>query len=364
MKTRFGTLICAAMLLVLPCFAQSENKIETGTLNGAAFRIEVPANWNQGLVMYCHGYEVAGTKSAFDNRQNPLREIFLKRGFAVAQSAYSTQGWAVKEGVEDTEALRRYFAAKYGQPRETIVLGHSMGGVITVATIERYPEVYDGALPMCGPLVPSVNGLQRRVFDMLVTFEYFFPDTVGPVVNLPQGAKLDTAKVRAAIETAPEKGAMFARRFLLANAGEIPPVLTFFYEINRELQQRAGGNPFDNRNTIYGGFDDDAAVNRGVKRYAADAKAQQYVRQYYSATGRIADPVLTIHTTYDPLVTAADVLEYEAIARVAGTQDLFAAQFVVARGHCNFTPVQTGAAFDALLAWVREHKRPASGEVK
>jgi hypothetical protein len=33
-------------------------------------------------------------------------------------------------------------------------------------------------------------------------------------------------------------------------------------------------------------------------------------------------------------------------------------------GHCNFTPAHTGSAFDALLAWAREGKRPAAGEQK
>ena len=35
-----------------------------------------------------------------------------RRGFAFAESGYSANGWAVKEGIEDTEALRRYFVTK------------------------------------------------------------------------------------------------------------------------------------------------------------------------------------------------------------------------------------------------------------
>ncbi len=101
-----------ALLLLcfsLTTFAQT-SKIETGEINGAPFRIEVPVNWNKGLVMYCHGYETVGSKNNIaDAKPNPMRDEFIKRGFAVAQSAYSTQGWAVKEGVEDTEALRKYF---------------------------------------------------------------------------------------------------------------------------------------------------------------------------------------------------------------------------------------------------------------
>jgi pimeloyl-ACP methyl ester carboxylesterase len=354
-------LIALWLTCSLVTFAQ-DNKVESGTINGANFRIEVPANWNNGLVMYCHGYALAGSTPNLDGGK-PLRDVFLSRGFAVAQSAYSVQGWAVKEAVEDTEALRKYFVAKYGAPKETIVLGHSMGGVITLATIEKYPEVYDGALPMCGPLNVSLNGLQERVFDMLVTFDFQFPNVVGTLANLPKGARLDMAKVKAALEAALDKAVMFAKRYSIA-VNDLPGTLAFWYEINRELQVRTGGNPFDNRNTIYDGFDDDVAVNRGVKRYTADAKAREYLRQHYAPTGRISDPVLTIHTTYDPLIPGRYISEYNSIANVAGTQDLFVAKFVVAKGHCTFTPAQTGAAFDELLKWVREKKKPEAGEVK
>jgi len=269
----------------------------------------------------------------------------------------------VKEGIEDTEALRRYFVAAYGQPRETLVVGHSMGGLIALATLEKYPEIYDGALPLCGPLNVSLHGLQERVFDMLVMFDYLFPAVVGPLVKPPQEAALEQAKVKAALEAAPQKATLFAQRFGLASR-DIPAVLASRYELNRELQVRSGGNPFDNRNTLYEGFDDDAALNRGVKRYAADPQARDYLRRYYTSTGRIADPMLTLHTTYDPLVPGREVNQYDDIATEAGTQDLFVAHFAVADGHCSFTPAQLDTAFAELLQWVRERKKPAAGELK
>ena len=70
-------------LLLLCCtftaFAQT-SKIETGEINGAPFRIEVPANWNKGLVMYCHGYETVGAKTnVADPKPNPIRDEFINR---------------------------------------------------------------------------------------------------------------------------------------------------------------------------------------------------------------------------------------------------------------------------------------------
>jgi hypothetical protein len=63
-------------------------------------------------------------------------------------------------------------------------------------------------------------------------------------------------------------------------------------------------------------------------------------------------------------VLGTDVSAYEVQASLAGTSDRFVARFVEARGHCNFTAAQTGSAFDALLAWARDGKRPAAGEQK
>ena len=54
------------------------------------------------------------------------------RGFAVIQSAYSATGWAVEEGVADTERLRKHFVATHGAPKETFASGMSMGGTLTV----------------------------------------------------------------------------------------------------------------------------------------------------------------------------------------------------------------------------------------
>ena len=79
-------------------------------------------------------------------------------------------------GVVDTNALARYFHAMFGPTERTYIIGHSMGGHVTGAAIEMFPNVkcppgplgklcnfiaewlgvvsggqrYDGAVPMCG----------------------------------------------------------------------------------------------------------------------------------------------------------------------------------------------------------------------
>jgi pimeloyl-ACP methyl ester carboxylesterase len=336
--------------------------VDRGVINGAPFYIQIPEQWNKGLVLYTHGYTVVGAPPPNPDspRTRALRDVFLSRGFAFAASDYSAQGWAVKEAIEDTEALRRYFVSRYGAPADTYITGHSMGGHITMAIIERYPEAYQGALPMCGPLGPAIEFLNTGPFDMLVTFEALFPGTIGSPYEPGAGTG---NKVKAALAAAPERAAKYAQRYG-RTVEQLPDALSLFHRVVAELKQRAGGEPFDNRNRIYVGFGDDVTLNRSVERYAAVPAAREYVRQYATPTGRITDPILTIHTTSDALVLGSDVTAYDIPAALAGTSDRFVARFVEADGHCNFTPAQTGNAFDALLAWVRDGTRPAAGEQK
>lgn len=56
-----------------------------GVLEGAAYRIEVPANWNGRLVMYAHGY--AGEGSALNVTNPSIRRYLIQNGYAWARPA-------------------------------------------------------------------------------------------------------------------------------------------------------------------------------------------------------------------------------------------------------------------------------------
>jgi pimeloyl-ACP methyl ester carboxylesterase len=345
----------------------AEAVVDTGTIAGAPYRIEIPAGWNGGLVMYAHGYEIAGTPfEPLAPRHARFREAFTSRGFAFAQSWYRAYGWAVQEGIDDTEALRRHFIGRYGAPDSTFVTGHSMGGLITVATIEGRPEAYDGALPLCGVLSPALEWM-RTMFDLLVSFDYLYPGvlTTSPrgLVDLPAAPAPPRDTIVAAVRADPERVETLANRYAL-HPRSIPGLVWFFTAIYREMVERAGGNPFDNRGTVYRGLGNDTTSARGVRRYAADPAAVEYLRTRYTPTGRVSDPVFAVHTTYDATVPPEQMDRYRTLAQLAGNADRFAAAYVIADGHCNFTPAQVGAAFDALRAWAATGQRPAEGELR
>jgi len=140
-----GSLI-ALLCVALGCSAQEAGSVaqatkqsaavETGMLDGAAYRIDIPANWNHGLVVYFHGYAVTPVQLPARDPIAPQLRQFLDRGYAVAQSAYSSTGWAVEQAIADGERLRAQFGAKHGKPRETYVAGMSMGGTLTVMSLD------------------------------------------------------------------------------------------------------------------------------------------------------------------------------------------------------------------------------------
>ena len=64
----------------------------SGELQGAPWRLDVPADWNGDLVMLAHGYEPVGMPRATPMAANDGTAPLLAAGYAVAQSAYASQG--------------------------------------------------------------------------------------------------------------------------------------------------------------------------------------------------------------------------------------------------------------------------------
>jgi pimeloyl-ACP methyl ester carboxylesterase len=362
-------ILAALAPILLASLASAAPKVEVGTINGAAFRIDIPENWNGGLVVYCHGYNASPVTYKAEVAI-PFLAAFTDQGYAVAQSGYATGGWAVQEAAVDTESLRRYFVAKYGVPKEIYLTGHSMGGFLTMMLMEMYPTIYDAALPMCGPLAASESFQSRGAFDAVVLFSYYFPGILPDPTKIPKdfvkgtGDRALNAKITAALESAPEKAAALRHQNNLKSNKDLAGTLTFLVYLVKELDERSGGNPFDNRNVIYSGTLDDNKLNSEIPRYAADPKAVAYLRANYTPTGKITKPMLAIHTSYDPLVPVTIPNTYSTLVELAGTQSLFVQQFVKHDGHCAILPAEISRGFSELREWKTSGTRPVGGELK
>lgn len=365
MLRKMGSFLLVGCIAALTHAAEVKGPVtEEGTLEGAPFLIEIPEKWNGGLVMYAHGYAVVYQTPQY-NRM--IVDIGKTQGFAVAQSLYSKQGWAAEQGVLETEALRKYFVKKYGETSPTIIAGHSQGASITFETIERFPKEYDGALPMCGTPEPALKFFKERIFDMRVLFDYYFPGLPGTAVEFPDGEATMPkilGKAQELVNADPKKAEEFIRLVDLPDVQSIGQVIGFWSEILRELQTRAGGNAFDNRDTIYSGSSNDAELNRNVKRFAGDPKAMEYVKAWVTIDAHIEDPVLAVHTLVDQLIPTRSPKYYETLTELAGTRDKYVQLWVDRVGHCAFSPEETAEALRMLVAWIEDGAKPTPGELK
>ncbi len=350
-------------LLIPAGFLTAQNKIDTGELNGANYRIDMPANWNGTLIMYCHGY--AATPGRFNDRPIPLAEVFVSQGYAVAQSGYASGGWTVKEAFENTEELQRFFLRKYGPAKEVFIMGHSMGGFLTMMTMERTAGEYKGGLALCGPLSSSTEFMNRGAFDGYVLFDYYFPGILPDPARIleikqPTGLR-DT--ILAALKTKPEAAQALVRYGHLKSEMDLANDTVFAYGMIRELTQRAGGLPFENQDMVYTIEGDYNTLNDNIKRYKAAPQAAAYIAAWYTPTGNLTAPMLAVHTTYDPLVPTWIPDRYIGLTRTAGASSRFVQQYVKHDGHCVITPQETLDAFKELKAWTDGGRVPQGGIV-
>jgi pimeloyl-ACP methyl ester carboxylesterase len=355
--------VIASLLVALLGTAQAAPVTDNASLDGVAYRIDVPDNWNHELVVFYHGYSVDPV--TFPALISPMFEPLLQRHYAVLQSAYSQTGWAVEQGYADTEKLRRYFEKKYGKPQRAFVMGMSMGGTLTVMTIEKKLDVYAGVLSLCGALEPT-DRLMQRDFALRAAFDYYFPDLLGPLVPVPADYTPTDALIAKINHAFAEKPAAMHDLLHLYGAADernFAPVIAFIGTDTVEMQHRAGGNPFGNAQFIYTGTSNDFALNDGVKRYRADPKAAAYVAKWYTPTGNLTRPFLALHDTGDPLVPASSAYEYSLIAQRAGHGDNFVQQYVNREGHCVFSPQEIATAFDELSDWIDRARSPESGRL-
>ena len=359
---RDGFLIAAAWMIVgaaMPAPADgpepkpAAGPMDTaGTLRGSPYRIDIPADWNGELVMLLHGYEPKGVPRETPWPGNEAAPVFLQRGYAVAAPAYSAQGWAVAEALPDIERLRRHFAATYGEPTRTWLAGFSMGGHLALASLERHGRAYDGALSLCGVNMPAETVFGEAILTPLVAFGYFFPDAMplasGGLADPNSPPMLDPAAIEAALKTDEATASLLAARLQIPRSG-LAGALMLNYLVLREMQQRAGGFPIDNSEAVYAGFGDDAAFNKGVRRYTGSPAAIAYAHANADLTGRIDDPVVLLSNNADPTVPARYDAVYPKLVRAAGQADELIVLPAVGEGHCDFTGEQIGAAFETLV---------------
>ncbi len=350
-----------------------------GMLGRAAYRIEIPDSWNGELVLYAHGFAGFGTEVAVENIPRPLREYLITRGYAWAASSYSENGYVPGIGADDTLALKRHFAATFGEPTRTYLVGASMGGNVVTLALEHHIGEYDGGLALCGAL----GGIEQ--IDYLISWvalaEYFsgltFPigepgADLAPIFLTQLPLRLGTPQLPTAA------GRRFASAVKYLTGGPRPFFAEGFaeqYLVNfglamvdpgrRLLVARAATNA-DHVYTIDPGLGvTPEELNAGVRRFAPDPTARNAEAHpdAVPTTGRLSAPLLTLHNTGDLFVPISLEQSYLAKARAAGTADLLVQRAIRAGGHCRFSAEELTTAFEDLVRWVRDGVRPAGDDL-
>ena len=152
--------------------------------DGATYVIDVPQVWNKTLVLYSHGYVIAGGENpAADVGDGSTGYYLLTHGYALAGSSYSTTGWSVHEAIPDQIATLDVFQSLVGTPSRTIAWGHSLGGMITAGLVQEYPGRFSAALPMCGVIGGGV-GVWNQFLDSAFAFNVLVAGGSLQLVNL------------------------------------------------------------------------------------------------------------------------------------------------------------------------------------
>jgi len=375
----------------------SNVRLLTGTLtDGAVYKIEVPAHWNGTLFLYSHGYVVPGASNPAQDVGDPVTGGWLLgHGYALAGSSYASAGWAIQQALPDQIATLNAFDSRVGRPSRTIAWGHSLGGIITAGLIQRYPKRFVGALPMCGVLSGAVATWNTALdsafaFKVLIAPSVVLTHITNPVGNLG----IANAAARAAQQSAQGR----ARLALVAALTDIPgwyaPLsrepaardyagqeanqfqwatnvdFPFVFALRADLEARAGGDPSWNTGVDYAldfARSADAAEVRALYRAAglnlsqdlkrlnsaprikAKPSAVRYLERNIIFDGKLAIPVLTMHTIGDGLVVPENEQAYSQVVAAAGHSSLLRQIFVHRAGHCAFTPAETITAAQRLL---------------
>ncbi len=362
-----------------------------GVHQGAGWRIEVPANWNGDLVLYAHGF-VSGANLNL-NVQNPsLRTHFINNGYAWAASSYRANGYVPGIGATDTYELLKLFAnvagknheggetGDSGKPNRVYLFGVSMGGHVIGNAIEKWPNAFDGALPVCG-----VMG-DNTLFDYFMDVYLVAETLVGNEPTIPSPANYATVgSVATRAQLGPnypsvlnETGEIFKQVIKNRTGGERPTFnqgWTGPVGGNFIFSQAFAGPAQTNRDTVYQ-FDDDPTLSAEEQLFN-----ETILRTHYEPTarnpwgiktettnspairGNITIPVLTLHTLGELFVPFSMQQIYAQRVAEEGRSDLLVQRAIRATGHCSFVAAELTTGFNDLVAWVVDGVKPEGDDI-
>jgi len=382
---------CAATAVASTAADTDGRRSLTGSIDGAAYRIEVPERWNGTLVLYSHGYYPPGFPSfglPVTNRPPDRSETeawLLEHGYALAASQFKEggTGYQIESALQDQTALLDYFSGEVGRPRRTVATGQSLGATIAVLLAERNPGRFDGVATMCGGYDPQ--GMFNAVLDMNFAIKTLLAPGQDIDLVRPSDAAASTEALVQAIQqalTTPQGRARLSLAGAFNNVvgwydahGPQPTDLTEWIRQQAswlqnayvlglgpgarvDLERKAGGNPSFNAGVDYRrqlarsarrdivrrayreaglSLRDDLDQLADAPRITADPASVDYTYRYGVPQGRTPVPVITMHSTGDGGAVPDHERWYAAQVRRAGDPGKLRQLYVERGNHCSFS---------------------------
>jgi pimeloyl-ACP methyl ester carboxylesterase len=337
--------------------------------HGALWMHCIPAGWTGDLVIYAHGYVANVPANPLDFYNLTFAGVSLPalvqgQGSAFATTSYRRNGLAALEGIDDIRELIAAFPAAAGRaPRRVYVIGVSEGGLVATLLAERSPELISGALATCGPIGDFKR--QTEYFgDFRVLFDYFYPGVLPTSpISIPGTLMTDWASpsstyqlsvtnaLHANLITASQlistTHAAVDRNNLATIVTTTLDVLWYNVFATNDAIQKLGGNPYGNSTRVYTGSFNDTQLNTQIQRFTASPIALAHLAGY-ETTGNLRAPLVTMHTTDDPVIPYWHEDLYREKVPLALRRNLRQIE-VFSYGHCAFSQFDALSAFNQLV---------------
>jgi pimeloyl-ACP methyl ester carboxylesterase len=164
------------------------------TSDTAPYMLMTPANFNGTVYLYSHGYRnnvplpatlsaATGFPTTVVNSPEPapggnaqIIGALLAKGYAVMGSGFARQGWNADSAIKTNVELIGVFKKQYPKTTKVVAWGNSLGGFITQALAEKYPDLISAAAPLC--MASDLTPLMTMAGDALWGIKTFFDPTI------------------------------------------------------------------------------------------------------------------------------------------------------------------------------------------
>lgn len=387
--------------------ATAEPRVFTGSIDGAQYRVEVPAQWNGTVMLFAHHYRQPGlpcpalvvpSSDELGPRMDgeTLKELLLARGFALGGTAKTT-GWMMEDTLRDQVKLHDWFIRNVGVPKRSYVWGASPGGLAAITLAALHPRRFDGALSLCADASGVVNQMLLRL-DMGHAINTLLVPGRDLELGLITDPETNFERANIAITEAAEGDPVAQARLILAAAlGDItPPVDSWSAKVpgsvqeivthlswiiplahgsitfgvaRKEMEDRAGGNPIWNvgvdyrelfarstmRDLVHRAYAEagadleaDLAALNDAPRVSADEHATHYLVRTGGFPGLTPVPVVTMHTTLDGTTPVEHERSLADRVALVGTPENLRQLFVERALSCSVSPAEVMVALDLL----------------